>query len=234
MCSADNEAQRQRRTTDKVIAIDGPAGSGKSTVAKELARRLGFLYVDTGAMYRALTLKAIGGNVDLEDAEALTELAKVVDIQLDMQGEALEVKLDGQDVSGDIRQPSITEKVKFVARIPSVRTEMVRLQRTLAAQSQGAVLEGRDIGTVVFPNARHKFYLDAQAGERAKRRHKELTQMGQQVSLEELTKEINERDKSDMEREVAPLTRAADAIYVDTTHLTIEQVVLKIIGLCST
>jgi cytidylate kinase len=234
MFSIDEIEKRQRRTADRVIAIDGPAGSGKSTVAKELARKLKYLYVDTGAMYRALTLGAIRTNTDLEDEKALVELVKNIDIQLKLHGDDLEVKLDGADVSKEIREESITEKVWYIARIPAVRIEMVKLQRALAEKSRGAVLEGRDIGTVVFPNARHKFYLDAQPNERAKRRFDELKQMGQEVNLEEITEEITRRDKSDKEREVAPLAKAVDAIYIDTTQLSIEQVVMKITGLCFT
>jgi len=222
-----------RFTNNVIIAIDGPAGSGKSTVAKGLAKRLGFLYVDTGAMYRALTLKAVKNGIALNDKKALSQLAGSLDIQLKMQGDLLQVILDGQDVTNAIRKQSLTEKVVYVARVALVRKEMVKLQRRLASQASGAVLEGRDIGTVVFPDAKYKFYLDAQASERARRRHKELMQRGEQVSLGEITQDINIRDKSDMTRDVAPLAKAKDAFYIDTTGLEVEEVVEKISGKCS-
>ena len=217
---------------DQVIAIDGPAGSGKSTVAKGLAARLGFLYVDTGAMYRALTVAAVKAKLNLKDKEALVKLAKRVDIQLKMQGNSLKVVLDGEDVSRAIRDQAITEKVRYVAGISGVRAEMVKLQRRLAREAKGAVLEGRDIGTVVFPHAKHKFYLDARMKVRIKRRYEELTQMGQKVNLEDVNEDINRRDKSDMTRDVAPLLRAKDAVYIDTTDLKVEGVVEKILGKC--
>ncbi|MFH1045808.1 MAG: (d)CMP kinase [Candidatus Omnitrophota bacterium] len=231
---ADERNWASRRAQDKVIAIDGPAGSGKSTVAKLLAKRLGFLYIDTGAMYRALTLKAVRTRTDLEDQDALTRLAQKTQIQLLAQDDTLQVLLDGEDVSKAIREQALTDKVRYVARVGGVRVEMVKLQRALAQETKRAVLEGRDIGTVVFPQARYKFYLDAQAGERAKRRHQELLQLGQKVTLEEIVDDLALRDKNDMEREIAPLVKAEDAIYIDTTELSIEEVVTKIIGLCST
>ncbi len=217
---------------NKIIAIDGPAGSGKSTVAKELARRLGFLYVDTGAMYRALTLAALREKIDLKDKGALVRLAKNVDIQLKMQSDSLKVLLNEEDVSKAIRKQSITEKVRYVAGVSGVRSEMVKLQRRLAQEAKGAVLEGRDIGTVVFPHAKYKFYLDARIKVRIRRRYKELTQMGQKLSVEDITKDINRRDKSDMTRDVAPLVKAKDAIYIDTTDSSVECVVGKILNRC--
>jgi len=217
-----------------VIAIDGPAGSGKSTVAKGVARRLKALYIDTGAMYRALTLKAIKEAIDFNNEEALSRLAAAVDIQLKMRGDFLQVMLDGEDVSKAIRKQALTEKVRFVAGIAGVRKEMVKLQRRLArASKSGAVLEGRDIGTVVFPDAEYKFYLDAHPEERAKRRHKELKQMGQKVSLKSLARDIKIRDRGDMTRNVAPLVKAQDATYIDTTDLSVKEVVEEIGKKCS-
>jgi cytidylate kinase len=216
-----------------IIAIDGPAGSGKSTVAKGLADRLGLLYVDTGAMYRALTLKAVNEGINFKDEKALVGLAGRTDIQLKMQGDALKVVLDGEDVSRAIREQSVTNKVRYLAGIKGVRREMVRLQRSLADSAQGAVLEGRDIGTVVFPRAKYKFYLDAKKGERAKRRYKDLRKMGQRIKMQDIADDLNRRDRSDMERSVAPLVKARDAVYIDTTELTVAQVVEKISERCS-
>lgn len=212
-----------------IIAIDGPAGSGKSTVAREVARRLGLLYVDTGAMYRALTLNAIRKNVDLNDESALIELAKKTSIDLKMGGDfKLAVLVDGEDVSEEIRKPHVTNSVKFVARIPGVRNEMVKLQRRAAASGK-AVLEGRDIGTVVFPDADKKIYLDASVDERIKRRYKELKEKGQDITLDEVEKDVVSRDHSDRTRDVAPLKKARDAVAVDTTNLTVSEVAERII-----
>lgn len=216
-----------------IIAIDGPAGSGKSTVARGLAKRLGLLYVDTGAMYRALTLKAIKQGLDFNNRAALVSLAKGTDIQLNMQGDTLKVTLDGKDVTMAIRQHSVTKQVRYLAKIADLRREMVKLQRRLANSARGAVLEGRDIGTVVFPNARYKFYLDAKISERVKRRYKDLKHLGEQLSLEDIGEDINKRDKSDMERDVAPLVRAKDAVYLDTTDLGVEEVVDKLSKRCA-
>ncbi|MCQ9208895.1 MAG: (d)CMP kinase [Omnitrophica bacterium] len=217
----------------KIIAIDGPAGSGKSTVAKALAKKFGLLYIDTGAMYRALTLKAVQKKIDLNNEEALAKLAQEVNIQLNMHAELLQVMLDGEDVTRAIRKQSLTEKVASVAKVALVRTEMVKLQRKLAQQAKGAVLEGRDIGTVVFPNAKYKFYLDAQAAKRIKRRFKELESKGEQVEVGDVAEDITRRDQSDMTRGVAPLAQAKDAIYIDTTTLSVKEVVEKISRKCS-
>lgn len=215
-------------TNDRIIAIDGPAGSGKSTVAKRLAKKLGLLYVDTGAMYRAITLKAIKEKVSLLDEQGLINVASRANIQLMMQRNSLKVILDGEDASRDIRRQVLTEKVYFVAKIKGVRVQMVKKQRSLAKSANGAVLEGRDIGTVVFPNAKYKFYLDANIKERIRRRFKELKLMGQKINVEDIAKDIRSRDRSDMTREIAPLAKAKDAIFIDTTDLSVEEVVEKI------
>ncbi len=218
----------------KIIAIDGPAGSGKSTVAKKVAQELKFLYIDTGAMYRALTLYAVKENIDLNDDNALIALAKKADIQLKEQNGSPAVYLNGENVTEDIRLISITEKVYYIAKVQGVRAEMVKMQRRLGQTSKGAVLEGRDIGTVVFPDARYKFYLDAQEEERVRRRFKELKKMGQAVDEKALHQDIKRRDQSDMTRSAGPLVKAEDAVYIDTTGLNIAQVVEKIIEKCST
>jgi len=214
-----------------IIAIDGPAGSGKSTVSKRVAQKLDLLYVDTGAMYRALTLKALRKRFDLKDKEILENLAGNTEIDLVCGDDKnLIVLLDGMDVSKEIRTPELTNNVKFIAGTPGVRTEMVKMQRRVAKSGRGAVLEGRDIGTEVFPDADKKFYLDAGFKQRAARRHKELLEAGQGVSLKEIEEDVKARDKSDMERKVGPLKKADDAIAIDTTDLTIDQTVEKILS----
>lgn len=210
-----------------VVAIDGPAGSGKSTVSKRTAKRLGILYIDTGAMYRALTLKAMRRKIDLEDEDALVSLARSTKIDLEGNDGALKVILDGEDVAGFIRTPELTSNVKYIARVPGVRHEMVRLQRIIGKKG-GAVLEGRDIGTVVFPDADYKFYLDADLEERSRRRYKELLELGQNISLEEIRADIASRDESDIRRSVGALKKADDAVLIDTTNLSIDEVVDEI------
>ncbi|MDD5422852.1 MAG: (d)CMP kinase [Candidatus Omnitrophota bacterium] len=217
----------ERSGKSLIIAIDGPAGSGKSTVSKRLAEKLELLYIDTGAMYRALTLKAINGGMDLDDGDSLTAMARFTAIDLKDENGSKKVFLDGKDVSLAIRTPELTSKVRFIARVPGVRHEMVKLQRSIG-ERQGAVLEGRDIGTVVFPDADYKFYLDADPGERAKRRYKELLGSGRKVKLEEILKDVIERDESDMKRAVGALKKAKDSVVVDTTSLSIDEVVEKL------
>ncbi|UCD54719.1 MAG: (d)CMP kinase [Candidatus Omnitrophota bacterium] len=215
---------------NSIIAIDGPAGSGKSTVAKEVAKKLGFLYIDTGAMYRALTLKAINKGVDFSDAGALIELSKNTDIELKESGDYLKVYLDKKDVSHKIRSMEVTTKVKLLASLKDIRENMAKLQRKLGSGSSGAVLEGRDIGTVVFPDAAYKFYLDASFEKRVERRFLELKEKGFSVSPEEIEADVRSRDVSDMTRKVAPLKKAEDAKVIDTTDMTIEEVTGKILG----
>jgi len=214
-----------------IIAIDGPAGAGKSTVAKLLARKLKLLYIDTGAMYRALTLKVLDKGVDIQDTKAITGLALSTDINLTNNPDGtLKVYLDGRDVTADIRQPRITQFVSEVAKIADVRKVMVDLQRKLGGEGE-AVLDGRDIGTVVFPDAAKKFYVDADFKERVRRRYKESKGLGQAVTLEDVSGDLSNRDTTDSNRKVAPLKRAPDAIYIDTTNLTIEEVVNKLLSL---
>jgi len=208
-----------------IIAIDGPAGAGKSTIAKLIAKRLGFLYIDTGAMYRALTLAAIESGVDAGDKARLIKIAR--DSKLELRNNTdgtLRVLLDGRDVSRAIREPRITKLVSDIARIKEVRQEMLALQRSMGHR-QDAVLDGRDIGTVVFPDADKKFFIDARFSERVTRRYKECLGLGQEVTCRDVETDLKNRDTLDTTRDVAPLKKADDAIYIDTTEMSIEQVV---------
>jgi CMP/dCMP kinase len=215
-----------------IIAIDGPAGAGKSTVAKILAKRLGFLYIDTGAMYRALTLKVLEEKVSTDDELKIYELALKIKIDLRNNPDGpLTVLLDGRDVSLEIRQPRITQYVSDVAKIKQVRQVLVKMQREFG-QRGDCVLDGRDIGTVVFPEAEKKFFIDASAQERVNRRYKELKGLGQAVAEADVAKDLSNRDQIDSTRQASPLRQAPDAIYIDTTNLSIEQVVEKMLNLC--
>jgi cytidylate kinase len=208
-----------------IIAIDGPAGAGKSTVSKLIAQKLGFLYIDTGAMYRCLTLKAIAEKIDVKDTSRLIEMARSARIDLSNNPDGtLKVLLDSQEVSQAIRDPAITRVVSDIAKIKEVREVMLGLQRKLG-RSRDSVLDGRDIGTVVFPDADIKFYIDAAFPVRVERRYKELKGLGQGVSPQDIEQDLHNRDTIDSTRAVAPLKRAEDAIYLDTTEMTIEQVV---------
>ena len=213
-----------------IIAIDGPAGAGKSTVARTIAQKMGFLYIDTGAMYRALTLKALESEIDEKDNAALIEMARSASIDLmNEQDGSLKILLDGRDVTSHIRQPRITKLVSDIAKIKGVREIMLGWQRKLG-QQRDSVLDGRDIGTVVFPDADKKFYIDAEFSVRVRRRYKELKELNQGVTLEDIEKDLRHRDNIDSTREFAPLKKADDAIYIDTTELTIEEAVDKVLG----
>ncbi|MFC0188521.1 (d)CMP kinase [Fictibacillus aquaticus] len=212
------------------IAIDGPAGAGKSTVAKQVADRLSYIYIDTGAMYRAVALKAIRSSLDLHDGQALKRMLDETTVELIKNDEGQSVFLDGQDVSEEIRSHEVTNNVSFVARLAEVREDLVRRQQLLAEKG-GVVMDGRDIGTHVLPKAELKVFLIASADERARRRFEENKLKGFEVNLEELKQEILLRDKRDSEREVAPLRKAEDAVELDTTSMTIQDVVAKILVL---
>lgn len=212
-----------------IIAVDGPSGAGKSTVARILAKKLGFLYIDTGSMYRALTLKALENNVPINDRPRIFRLAEGVRIDLHNNADgSLNVILDGKDVSLEIRKPKITRVVSDLAKIKEVRRVLVKLQREFG-QKGDCVLDGRDIGTVVFPNAQKKFFIDASPPERANRRFKELKGLGQDISEGDVAKDLANRDRIDSTREDSPLRKAEDAIYIDTTELSIEQVVNRML-----
>jgi len=214
-----------------VITLDGPAGAGKSTVAKALAKKLGIAYLDTGAMYRALTLKGLRLKMDLSDEEALTMLARNTKISFkEMPDGSLNITLDGEDVSVAIRTPEVTNNTYYAARTPGVRTLMVAWQRAIG-EARSLVTDGRDQGTVVFTDARYKFYMDADVEERVQRRYKELIAAGKTVDLDQLRLDIKERDHKDFSRSVGPLKKAHDAIIIDSTALTVDQVVDKIMKL---
>lgn len=212
------------------IAIDGPAAAGKSTVAKIVAERLSYLYIDTGAMYRALTYKAIQQNVDLQNESELLDMLLDTSIEFVQEKKGQLVLLDGENVTDEIRTNDVTNSVSIVAKHKKVREEMVKRQQELASGG-GVVMDGRDIGTHVLPKAEVKIFLLASVEERAQRRHQENLQKGFSSNLEKLKEEIAKRDKIDSEREVAPLRKADDAYEIDTTSLSIEQVVDKIMAL---
>ncbi|MCS7156488.1 MAG: (d)CMP kinase [Blastocatellia bacterium] len=207
-----------------IITIDGPAGSGKSTVGRLLAQRLGYLYMDTGAMYRALAWKALQLGIALEDSEALTRLAEASRIMLSGDPEHVRVTIDGHDVTEAIRSPEISRAASVIATIEGVRRAIVAAQREMGREG-GVVLEGRDTGTVVFPDADVKFFLDARPEVRAQRRLEQERAQGRAVSFEETLQETLERDRRDQERSASPLRRAEDAIYLDSSDVSVEQVV---------
>lgn len=211
-----------------IIAIDGPAASGKSSVAKYLADKLGYLYVDTGAMYRAITYYALLNNI-VENEEAVIEASKKIDLKLDYKNGITSVFINGEDVTEKIRTHEVNAKVSDISRIKDVRAQLVKLQREFG-KNNNLIVEGRDTTTVVFPNADLKIFLTADAKERAKRRHLEFKNKGTDISLEEVEKSILNRDTIDSSRKVSPLTKAEDAIEIDTTDLTIEQEIEKIVS----
>jgi cytidylate kinase len=220
----EREDSRSGKVISLVVAIDGPSGAGKSTLAKTLARELGFTYLDTGAMYRALALKALRRNTDLSDEEQLNALVESTDIDIIDRGGVVEVRLDGADVAALIRTPEISQLASKISALKVVRQRMAELQRMLG-QRGSVVAEGRDIGTVIFPRAEVKIYLDASVNERARRRFEELRSAGrQEVSLAETLREIQERDKRDSERDLAPLRKAEDAIAIDSSSLSADAV----------
>jgi cytidylate kinase len=210
-----------------VVAIDGPSGAGKSTAAKELARRLGYTFVDTGAMYRALAWRALTTGVPLEAAERLAALLHATRIELTGGGRG--VVIDGRPVSAEIRTQEVSDAASRVSVHPAVRREMVARQRELGRDG-GVVLDGRDIGSAVFPDAEVKFYLDADPTSRAARRHGELSAAGQRADLATIERDIRERDHKDSTRSDSPLVRTPDAVYVDTTQLTPEEVVERMLS----
>lgn len=213
-------------TVFMIIAIDGPAGSGKSTISREVAKELGMVYLDTGAMYRLFTLKVLEEDISFDDKGKIMELLENLDI--DIKDDRF--YLDGKNVSEEIRRPNVSENVSKISTLKEVREKMVKLQRNFA-ESKDVILDGRDIGTVVFPNAEIKIFLVADPMERARRRHKELIEKGENISLDEIYENIVKRDEIDSGRETAPLKKAKDSIEIDTTNKNIEEVKKEILGI---
>jgi CMP/dCMP kinase len=208
------------------VAIDGPAGAGKSTVAREVAKRLGLKYLDTGAMYRAVTLKFMREKIDLNDTERLQRILKNTEIHL---SDSKIVYLDGDDVTEEIRKPDVNDMVSPVSAISEVRRHLVAMQKTIASTTDGIIMEGRDIASIVLPDADFKFYLNASLAERTRRRSKEQMEKGIKLTEEEVSAQITRRDSIDSKRDDSPLTIVPDAIVIDTTNIDFEGVVSEIV-----
>lgn len=219
----------QRKRQELQIAIDGPAGAGKSTVAKLVAKRLNLFYVDTGAMYRTIAYKALTSGIPIDDEEKVSQMAQTTQVVLDHSGERF-VWCDGENVTQAIRSPEISRAVSKIATYIRVRERLVVLQR-MEANRGGVVMDGRDIGTHVLPEADLKIFLTASAEERARRRWIELKNAGKNIPLEEVAQDMERRDRQDTEREVSPLEPAQDAIILDTTGLSVEDIVMEILTL---
>jgi len=211
-----------------IVAIDGPSGAGKSTLAKRVAREFGFMYLDTGALYRALGLKVLRQGAEVADDARMAQLVESTDIDLKEQDGRLEVFLDGEEVSALIRTPEVSQMASKVSALKAVRRGLLEIQRALGRRGS-VVAEGRDIGTVVFPEAEVKIFLDASVKERARRRSEELRAAGRPVGLEETQREMEERDRRDSERELAPLRKADDAMAIDSSSLGAEAVAQRVI-----
>ena len=215
---------------EKIIAIDGPAGAGKSTVSKLAAQKLNYIYIDTGAMYRAVAYKVLKQNQSVTE-QLIIETAKDIDVELQYVDGVTKVYVDSEDITGEIRTPQVSHTVPEVAKIGFVREKLTELQRKMAARG-GVIMDGRDIATHVLPNADVKIFLTASIDERAKRRCDELNVKGYNADLDEIKKEIALRDKQDTERDIAPLIKADDAVLLDTTGKSIDEVVNEILNLC--
>ena len=213
-----------------LIAIDGPVGAGKSTVAKITAKKLNIIYVDTGAMYRAVGLYVTRKGLDTKKSEDVNSVLGEINLDVKLSNEGQMIYLNGEDVTKLIRTPEISMAASNVSAIPEVRVKLVDMQRKLA-ETKSVIMDGRDIGTVVLPNATTKIYLNAELDERADRRYKELIKKGQDVTFEDVKADIVKRDTNDMSRAVSPLKKADDAIELDTTGLTLEEVVDKVIDI---
>lgn len=217
-----------------IITIDGPAGVGKSTVARMLADKLEAVFLDTGATYRAVTLAALDAGVDLTDAQSVLGVMDKTDFKFFHEGDVLKVVIDGVDATTAIRSMEVTENAKYIANQPALREKLVKLQRDFAGRFERVVTEGRDQGTVVFPKAAFKFFLTADPRERARRRYKELTAAGKDIDFDTLTREIAARDASDETRSVGPLKPAADAVVIETTQTDAAGVVAHMLDIIET
>ena len=226
----DQEDNRLELSKKIKIAIDGPAGAGKSTVARMVANQLDYIYVDTGAMYRAVTWFVLDRGLRCDDTGNIVDALRDISIELKPSKEGQQVWVNGREVTGMIRSPEVTGHVSQIAQIAEVRLLLTTIQQKLS-QGGGIVMDGRDIGTKVLPEAELKIYLTATVEERAARRYREMEAAGMEVSLEQLQHDIAKRDRMDQEREVSPLRQAADAVYLDCTALSIEQVVERIVQL---
>ena len=211
------------------IALDGPSGSGKSTIAKKISKKLNILYLDTGAMYRATALKALKMGIDTFDEQGVLTFINDINLEIKYVDGTQRTYLDGEDVSAKIREPHVSMAASNISSLKCVRLKMVDMQRKIACD-MSCVLDGRDIGSYVLPNAKYKFYITASVDVRADRRFKELTLKGHKVDFEELKKEIEQRDFNDKNRDFAPLVKADDAILIDTSFMNIEQVVNKVLS----
>ena len=216
-----------------VVAIDGPAGSGKGTITKIIAEKRNLVSIDTGAMYRCVALDCLENKVEATDIEGIEKILKDIDIKLENKNGVQKVFLNGKDVSEEIRTPKVDDVVAKYAAIKQVRDKVTPIQRKMG-ETQNIIMEGRDIGTVVFPNADVKIFLDCSLEERANRRYKQDIENGMNVTYEEVLESIIERNKLETEREIAPFVKAEDAIVVDTTHLSIEEVVNEILKIIDT
>lgn len=213
------------------VAIDGPAGAGKSTIAKLVAEEKGFIYVDTGAMYRGLAIHFLDRGIRAEETDKVIEACKDADVKIRYEEGVQQVFLNGTNITGRLRDEAVGQMTSKCSVIPEVRAKLLDLQRDLA-RTQDVIMDGRDIGTCVLPDADVKVYLTASVETRAKRRYDELTAKGEACDLDEIARDIKERDERDMNRETAPLRQAEDAVLVDSSDMTIEEVVKEIAGLC--
>ena len=213
------------------IAIDGPAGAGKSTVAKMLAKELGFIYVDTGAMYRAAALYFLMNDIDVSDETAVARACELTDVSIRFRENEQQVLLNGDNVNGKIRREEVGNMASAISVFPVVRQKLTALQQKLAA-SEDVVMDGRDIGTCALPNAEVKIYLTASVTARAKRRYQELLERGESCNLEEIQKDISDRDYRDMHRDASPLKQADDAVFVDSSELTLEETAEAVRTVC--
>ncbi len=211
-----------------IVAIDGPAGTGKGTITKRIAKRLGLINIDTGATYRCVALEVLNQKIDLHNQKAIIQVAKTIHIDMKQEKEKQQIYLNGENVTEKIRTPEVSKIVSQVSSIIEVRLQMVELQRKLA-QGKDVIMEGRDITTYVFPHADVKIYMDAKVEERAKRRFLEYQEKKIAQTYEEVLEDIKKRDKNDKEKELGALKQAEDAIYIDTTHMTIPEVEDKIV-----